>query len=43
MVPAERVCISTDCSIASVRRIVAQKKLASMVAATELVRAEING
>jgi 5-methyltetrahydropteroyltriglutamate--homocysteine methyltransferase len=43
MVPAERVCISTDCSIASVRRIVAQKKLASMVAATQLVRSEING
>jgi 5-methyltetrahydropteroyltriglutamate--homocysteine methyltransferase len=43
VVPPERVAISTDCSIASLRRIVAQKKLASMVAATNLVRAELTG
>jgi 5-methyltetrahydropteroyltriglutamate--homocysteine methyltransferase len=43
VVPPERVCISTDCSIASLRRVVAQKKLTAMVAARDLVRAEING
>jgi len=43
MVPPERVCISTDCSIASLRRIVAQKKLGAMVAATNMVRAELTG
>jgi 5-methyltetrahydropteroyltriglutamate--homocysteine methyltransferase len=43
VVPPERVCISTDCSIASLRRIVAQKKLGSMVAATNVVRAELTG
>ncbi|HEY2831504.1 MAG TPA: hypothetical protein VGJ14_03705 [Sporichthyaceae bacterium] len=43
MVPPERVCISTDCSIASMRRIVAQKKLGSMVAARDIVRRELTG
>jgi 5-methyltetrahydropteroyltriglutamate--homocysteine methyltransferase len=43
MVPPEKVCISTDCSIASMRRIVAQKKLGNMVAAAEIVRKELNG
>jgi 5-methyltetrahydropteroyltriglutamate--homocysteine methyltransferase len=43
VVPPEKVCISTDCSIASMRRIVAQKKLGNMVAATEIVRKELTG
>jgi len=43
IVPPDRVCISTDCSIASLRRVVAQKKLGAMVAATNLVRAELTG
>jgi 5-methyltetrahydropteroyltriglutamate--homocysteine methyltransferase len=43
MVPAERVCISTDCSIASLRRVVAQKKLRALVEATEIVRSELTG
>jgi len=34
MVPPERVCISTDCSVASLRRIVAQKKLRALVEGT---------
>ncbi len=33
--PPERVCISTDCSIASMRGVVARKKLSAMVEATE--------
>jgi 5-methyltetrahydropteroyltriglutamate--homocysteine methyltransferase len=43
VVPPERVCVSTDCSVASLRRIVATKKLSAMVAATARVRAELNG
>jgi len=43
MVPPEKVCISTDCSIASLRRIVAQKKLGAMCAARDIVRKELTG
>jgi 5-methyltetrahydropteroyltriglutamate--homocysteine methyltransferase len=43
VVPPERVCLSTDCSIASVRGIVARKKLAAMVAARDIVRSELTG
>jgi 5-methyltetrahydropteroyltriglutamate--homocysteine methyltransferase len=43
VVPPERVTVSTDCSIASLRRVVAQKKLKSLVAGTEIVRAELTG
>jgi len=43
IVPPERVCVSTDCSIASMRHVVAQKKLSAMVEATNIVRGELNG
>lgn len=43
IVPPERVCLSTDCSIASLRRVVARKKLSSMVEAARAVRAELAG
>jgi 5-methyltetrahydropteroyltriglutamate--homocysteine methyltransferase len=43
VVPAEQVCVSTDCALASMRRIVAKKKLEALVAGTEIVRAELTG
>jgi 5-methyltetrahydropteroyltriglutamate--homocysteine methyltransferase len=42
-VPAERVCVSTDCGIASMRRNVAKAKLAAIVAGRDLARAELTG
>lgn len=44
VVPAERICISSDCGMGSFRsRVVAKKKLDAMVRGTALVRAEIRG
>ncbi|MHA6780979.1 hypothetical protein ACVGOW_08275 [Pseudonocardia saturnea] len=43
VVPPEQVGVSTDCALSSVRRIVAKKKLANMVAGAEIVRAELTG
>ena len=43
VVPADQVGLSTDCALSSVRRIVARKKLANMVAGAEIVRAELEG
>lgn len=43
VVPPEQVGLSTDCALSSVRRIVAKKKLANMVAGAEIVRAELTG
>ncbi len=43
VVPAEQVCVSTDCAIASMRRIVAKKKLQALVQGTEIVRRELTG
>jgi methionine synthase II (cobalamin-independent) len=43
VVPPERVCISTDCSVASFRRVVAFKKLAALTEGTRIVRSELSG
>jgi 5-methyltetrahydropteroyltriglutamate--homocysteine methyltransferase len=44
VVPAERLCISSDCGMGSFRsRVVARKKLRSMVHGTRIVRAELTG
>lgn len=43
VVPADQVGLSTDCALSSVRRIVAKRKLANMVAGAEIVRAELEG
>jgi 5-methyltetrahydropteroyltriglutamate--homocysteine methyltransferase len=43
VVPAEQVCVSTDCALASMRRIVAKKKLQALVAGTQIVRDELTG
>lgn len=43
VVPPEQVGLSTDCALSSVRRIVAKKKLANMVAGAEIVRRELDG
>ena len=43
VVPPERVCVSTDCSVASLRRVVAGKKLSALVEGTRVVRSELNG
>jgi 5-methyltetrahydropteroyltriglutamate--homocysteine methyltransferase len=42
-VPPERVCVSTDCGIASMRRNVAKAKLAAIVAGRDLARAALTG
>ncbi|ADG07358.1 vitamin-B12 independent methionine synthase [Kyrpidia tusciae] len=39
----EQLCISTDCGMASFRRVVAFKKLKAMVEGTQLARAELTG
>lgn len=38
IVPPEQICISSDCSLASLRRVVAKKKLAAMTEGTHLAR-----
>ena len=43
VVPAERVHISSDCSLASFRRVVARKKLAALVQGADIVRRELKG
>jgi 5-methyltetrahydropteroyltriglutamate--homocysteine methyltransferase len=43
VVPAEQVCVSTDCGIASMRRNVAKMKLRAIVAGRDLARAELTG
>lgn len=43
IVPAERVVVSTDCGIASVRRSIARRKLESIVKGAAIVRAEVLG
>lgn len=43
VVPAENVCVSTDCSMASFRRNVARKKLAALAEGARIVRAEVTG
>jgi 5-methyltetrahydropteroyltriglutamate--homocysteine methyltransferase len=43
VVPPERVCISTDCSVASLRRVVTRKKLTALVEGTRIVRSELSG
>jgi 5-methyltetrahydropteroyltriglutamate--homocysteine methyltransferase len=43
VVPADQVWISTDCALASMRRIVAKKKLSHLVEGARIVRDEIEG
>jgi 5-methyltetrahydropteroyltriglutamate--homocysteine methyltransferase len=43
VVPAEQVCVSTDCAIASVRRVVAKKKLQAWAEGTRIIRDELTG
>lgn len=43
VVPADRVNISTDCSMASFRRVVAKNKLAAMAKGAAIVRGELEG
>jgi 5-methyltetrahydropteroyltriglutamate--homocysteine methyltransferase len=41
--PAEQVCVSTDCALASLHRVVAKKKLQALVRGTEIIRGELSG
>ena len=43
LVPAEQVAVSTDCAIASLRHLVARKKLQALVEGTRIVRDELEG
>lgn len=44
VVPAERICVSSDCGMGSFRsRVVARKKLLAMVRGAAIVRAELTG
>lgn len=43
VVPVEQVVVSSDCSIASVRQVIAKAKLRALVEGTEIVRAEVEG
>jgi 5-methyltetrahydropteroyltriglutamate--homocysteine methyltransferase len=43
VVPAEQVCVSTHCALASMHRIVAKKKLQALVRGTEIIRGELSG
>ena len=43
VVPAEQVCVSTDCALASMHRVVAKKKLQALVRGTEKIRGELSG
>ena len=43
VVPPEQVCVSTDCALASMRRVVARNKLKALVQGTEIVRRELTG
>lgn len=41
VLPPENVCISTDCTLSGLHRIVAKRKLKALVEGTNLVRAEV--
>ena len=43
VVPPEQICVSTDCAIASMHRVVAKKKLQALVKGTQIVRDELTG
>jgi 5-methyltetrahydropteroyltriglutamate--homocysteine methyltransferase len=43
VVPPEQVMVATDCALASLRQIVAQKKMAALVAGTQIVRDQLTG
>jgi 5-methyltetrahydropteroyltriglutamate--homocysteine methyltransferase len=43
VVPPERVCVSSDCSVASLRRVVAARKLRAIADGARIVRAELTG
>lgn len=43
VVPAERVCVMTDCGLGYFSRTVAFQKLKAMVEGTAMVRAELSG
>lgn len=43
VVPPEQVMVATDCALASLRQVVAKKKMQALVAGTEIVRGELTG
>ena len=43
VVPADQVMVATDCALASLRQVVAKKKMQSLVAGTQIVRDELTG
>lgn len=43
IVPAEQVMVASDCALASLRGVVAKKKMQSLVAGTTIVRNELTG
>lgn len=43
VVPAEQVALASDCALASLRRVIAVKKMAALVAGANVVRAELTG
>ncbi len=43
VVPAERLMVYTDCTLTGIKHIVAKKKIESIVAGTNIVRAELVG
>ena len=42
-VPAEQLCVATDCALASLRQVVAKKKLQTIVEGAGIVRSELTG
>ena len=43
LVPADQVMVASDCALASLRQVVAKKKMQALVAGAELARAQITG
>jgi 5-methyltetrahydropteroyltriglutamate--homocysteine methyltransferase len=43
VIPAEQLGVATDCAMASVRRVIAKRKMRALVAGTEIVRNELTG
>ena len=43
VVPADQVMVASDCALASLRQVVAKKKMQALVAGVELARAQVTG
>ena len=41
VVPAEQIAVASDCALASLRQVVARKKLEALVEGTRMVRSEL--